>query len=234
MRHGKKFNHLTRKRGHRKAMLANMASSLIKHKKINTTVAKAKALRIYVEPLITKSKSDTTHSRRIVFRYLRDKYAVAELFREVTPKVADRPGGYTRILKTGNRLGDNAEMCLMELVDFNETMLAEPKTKKTKTRARRGGKKKTSVVSGDEKSVVSKAKTAESNIESTKEKDTKEIGGAEIKQSEETQPSKKIKEEQVKAEKGKDQLQAKEKEQSADKIEKETETTTKDKKSNSD
>ena len=123
-------------------MLANMASSLIKHKRINTTVAKAKALRVYVEPLITKSKTDTTHSRRIVFRYLRDKYAVAELFRDVTPKVADRPGGYTRILKTGNRLGDNAEMCLMELVDFNETMLAEPKTKKTKARPRRRGKKK--------------------------------------------------------------------------------------------
>lgn len=228
MRHGKKFNHLTRKRGHRKAMLANMASSLIMHKRINTTVTKAKALRVYVEPLITKSKSDTTHSRRMVFRYLRDKYAVAELFREVTPKIADRPGGYTRILKTGNRLGDNAEMCLMELVDFNETMHADPKTKKTKTRARRGGKKKTPVASGTE--------PAESNIESAKVKDTKEIKDIEIKKSEETQSSKKIKEEQGKAEK--DKLQAKGKESSADKTEKETkkeiETTTKDKKSNSD
>jgi large subunit ribosomal protein L17 len=105
-------------------MLANMASSLIMHKRISTTVAKAKALRIYVEPLITKSKSDSTHSRRMVFSYLKDKYAVSELFREVSPKIADRPGGYTRILRTGNRLGDNADMCIIELVDYNENMLA--------------------------------------------------------------------------------------------------------------
>lgn len=233
MRHGKKFNHLTRKRGHRKAMLANMASSLIKHKRINTTVAKAKALRVFVEPLITKSKSDTTHSRRIVFRYLRDKYAVAELFREITPKVADRPGGYTRILKTGTRLGDNAEMCLMELVDFNETRLADPKTKKTKARSRRSGKKKTPEVSGTELS-----EPVESDIKSTKAKDTKEIGDTEIKQSKETQSSKKIKEGPIKAEREKDQFQAKEKEPSADETEKETkkepEEITKEKKSNSD
>jgi large subunit ribosomal protein L17 len=126
-------------------MLANLASSLIMHKRISTTTAKAKALRTYIEPLITKSKEDSTHSRRLVFSYLQDKNAVAELFREVSPKVAERPGGYTRILKTGNRIGDNAEMCIMELVDFNETMLAA-ETGKAKTSARRRrspGKKKT-------------------------------------------------------------------------------------------
>ncbi len=140
MRHGKKFNHLSRKSAHRKAMLANMASSLIMHKRIRTTVAKAKALRGYVEPLITKSKDDTTHSRRTVFSYLQSKEAVTELFREVASKVADRPGGYTRILKTGNRLGDNAEMCFIELVDYNENLLTE-KTTKAKSSRRRGGKK---------------------------------------------------------------------------------------------
>lgn len=149
MRHQKNFNHLSRKRGHRKAMMANMACSLIKHKRINTTVAKAKALRTYIEPLITKSKDDSTHSRRIVFKYLQDKHAVNELFREVSEKVAQRPGGYTRILKTGNRLGDNAEMCFIELVDYNELMLAQKeekdKAKKTTRRGRRrGGKKKSS------------------------------------------------------------------------------------------
>ncbi len=141
MRHNKKFNHLGRKTAHRKAMLANMASSLIQHKRITTTVAKAKALRMYVEPLITKSKKDSTHSRRIVFSYLQDKEAVSELFREVAGKIADRPGGYTRILKTGNRLGDNAEMCIIELVDYNETMLAakEEAAAPKKRRSRRGG-----------------------------------------------------------------------------------------------
>ena len=119
MRHQKKFNHLGRKSAHRKAMLSNMAASLIIHKRIHTTVAKAKALRIYVEPLITKSKEDTTHSRRTVFSYLQSKEAVTELFREISVKIMDRPGGYTRILKTGNRFGDNAEMCLIELVDYN-------------------------------------------------------------------------------------------------------------------
>ena len=143
MRHNKKFNHLGRKSAHRKAMLANMASSLIVHKRISTTVAKAKALRMYVEPLITKSKSDTTHSRRVVFSYLQDKEAVSELFRDVSEKVANRPGGYTRILRTGNRMGDNAEMCIIELVDFNEAMLAakaEAAAPK-KRRSRRGGAK---------------------------------------------------------------------------------------------
>ena len=137
MRHGKKFNHLGRTSAHRKAMLSNMASSLILHKRINTTLAKAKALRGYVEPLITRSKEDSTNSRRMVFSYLQNKEAVTILFREVSVKVADRPGGYTRILKTGNRLGDNAEMCMMELVDFNENMLAAKEAPKVKT-TRRG------------------------------------------------------------------------------------------------
>jgi len=142
MRHRKGFNHLSRTSSHRKAMLANMASSLIIHKRITTTTAKAKALRTYVEPLITRSKEDTTHSRRVVFSYLQDKNAVTELFREVAAKVGDRPGGYTRILKIGNRLGDNADMCVIELVDYNEAMLGTEEPKQKTTRRRRGGKKK--------------------------------------------------------------------------------------------
>ena len=141
MRHNKAVNHLGRKSGHRKALLANMASSLILHKRITTTVAKAKALKSYVEPLITKSKEDTTHSRRVVFSYLKDKNAVTELFRTVAPKVADRPGGYTRVLHTGFRQGDAAEMALIELVDFNEAALATT-PKKEKKSTRRGGAKK--------------------------------------------------------------------------------------------
>lgn len=141
MRHNKKINHLGRTNSHREAMLANMASSLIKHKRIFTTTAKAKALRKYIEPIITKSKEDTTHSRRVVFSTLQDKYAVTELFKEISAKVADRPGGYTRIIKTGNRLGDNAAMCFIELVDFNDNMAKE--TKKKATRARRSRKKGT-------------------------------------------------------------------------------------------
>ncbi len=141
MRHNKAINHLGRQSGHRKAMLANMASSLILHKRITTTVAKAKALRSYVEPLITKSKEDSTHSRRVVFSYLKDKYAVTELFRNVAPKVADRPGGYTRVLHTGFRQGDAAEMALIELVDFNEAALATaPKAEKKATRRSRAKK----------------------------------------------------------------------------------------------
>ena len=139
MRHGKKFNHLGRKTAHRRAMLANMACSLIEHKRINTTLAKAKAVRQFVEPLITKSKADTTHNRRVVFSYLRDKYAVTELFREVATKVADRPGGYLRIIKLGNRQGDNADMAMVELVDYND--LYNPNSKKKKSTRRRGGKK---------------------------------------------------------------------------------------------
>ncbi len=147
MRHRKSFNHLGRTSSHRKAMLSNMATSLILHKRITTTVAKAKALRSYVEPLITRSKDDTTHSRRIAFSYLQSKEAVTELFREVAKKVADRPGGYTRIIKLGNRVGDNADMAMMELVDFNETLLAEKTKAKGKTsRRRRGGKKKTTTL----------------------------------------------------------------------------------------
>jgi large subunit ribosomal protein L17 len=146
MRHGKKINHLSRTHSHRAALLSNMASSLILHKRINTTVAKAKALRKYVEPIITRSKDDSTHSRRTVFSYLQDKGAVIELFREVAPKVADRPGGYTRIIKLENRAGDNAEMCMMELVDFNEIYTGSGKAaagKKAKPTRRRGGKKTT-------------------------------------------------------------------------------------------
>ena len=137
MRHNKKFNHLGRTASHRNAMLANMACSLIKHKRITTTVAKAKALKKYVEPLITKSKNDTTNSRRVVFSYLQDKYAITELFKEISVKVADRPGGYTRIIKTGHRLGDNAEMCFIELVDYNENMAKDKAAKKTRTRRSR-------------------------------------------------------------------------------------------------
>lgn len=140
MRHGKKNNHLSRQAGHRKAMLANMACSLIEHKRINTTVAKAKALKQFVEPLITKSKEDTTHNRRIVFAYLKSKYAVTDLFRDVAAKVGDRPGGYTRIIKLGNRLGDNADMAMIELVDFNELYNGGKKEVK-KSRSRRGGAK---------------------------------------------------------------------------------------------
>ena len=141
MRHNKAINHLGRQSGHRKALLANMASSLIMHKRINTTVAKAKALKSYVEPLITKSKEDTTHNRRVVFSYLKDKNAVTELFRTIAPKVADRPGGYTRVLHTGFRQGDAAEMALIELVDFNEAALASaPKSAKKNTRRSRAKK----------------------------------------------------------------------------------------------
>ncbi|MCF8335060.1 MAG: 50S ribosomal protein L17 [Bacteroidales bacterium] len=145
MRHRKKINHLGRTSSHRKAMLANMASSLILYKRISTTTAKAKALKTYVEPLITKAKQDNTHSRRMVFSYLQNKIAVSELFRDVVEKVGDRPGGYTRILKTGNRNGDNAEMCFLELVDYNETYTSSAEEKKTpsrRRRRRRGGKKK--------------------------------------------------------------------------------------------
>lgn len=152
MRHGKKINHLGRKTAHRKAMLANMACSLIEHKRINTTVAKAKALKRFIEPLITKSKAENnqttekgTHNRRIVFKSLRDKYAITELFSQVSEKVADRPGGYTRIIKLGNRLGDNADMAMIELVDFNEIYNADKPKKKTTRRSRRGSGSKTVV-----------------------------------------------------------------------------------------
>ena len=190
MRHRKAFNHLGRKSAHRQAMLANMASSLIIHKRITTTTAKAKALRTYVEPLITRSKEDSTHSRRVVFGYLKNKYAVAELFREISPKVADRPGGYTRILKLGNRPGDNADMCIIELVDYNEVMLAaaEEKTKTTR-RSRRGRRKSaaaTTVTPASEGTATETTDVAE---------ETQEIPATETKeeQEKESAPSKESK-----------------------------------------
>ena len=174
MRHGKKFNHLGRKAAHRKAMLSNMACSLIEHKRIKTTLAKAKALRIYVEPLITKSKDDTTHSRRIVFSYLKQKEAITELFGDVAAKVAERPGGYTRILKLSNRLGDNAQMAYIELVDYNEEYTTDkPKRKK----ARRG--KKQAVEAGistvEEAVVVEEASVTEEAVEEPKAEETTEV-----------------------------------------------------------
>ncbi|MFV0484102.1 MAG: 50S ribosomal protein L17 [Bacteroidales bacterium] len=186
MRHNKKFNHLGRKSAHRKAMLSNMATSLILHKRIETTVAKAKALKIYVEPLITKSKNDTTHSRRVVFSYLQDKYAVTELFREVSGKIADRPGGYTRILKLGNRLGDNAEMCIIELVDYNENMLKDgTKGGAKKTRRRKSGTKakaETSTVAAEAASDVAKEATTEAKAKEVKPKaaTTKKVSDTEV------------------------------------------------------
>jgi len=150
MRHGKKDNHLGRKEGHRYSLLSNLAVSLITHKRIFTTVAKAKALRIFVEPLITKSKADSTHSRRVVFSYLQNKEAVSELFREVSQKIADRPGGYTRIIKVGNRPGDAAEMAMIELVDFNDNLRKEKASSKASKGTRRSRSKKAAPAAGDE------------------------------------------------------------------------------------
>ncbi len=176
MRHGKKINHLSRQAPHRKAMLANMACSLIQHKRVSTTVAKAKALQKYIEPIITKSKTDSTHSRRIVFSYLKSKEAVTELFREVSTKVMERPGGYTRILKTGFRLGDNAQMCFIELVDYNENMLKDGGAKKSSSRRRRGGAKKATETTTEvkaEETVVEEPKKVEDVVEETKAEETK-------------------------------------------------------------
>lgn len=171
MRHGKRFNHLGRTSSHRKAMLSNMASSLIKHKRITTTLAKAKALRTYVEPLITKSKNDTTHSRRSVFSYLNDKDALNILFREISTKVADRPGGYTRIIKLENRAGDNAEMAFIELVDYNETYVkGTAKPEKKATRRRGSGKKKAASSPAAEKEAVVAEETAVAEATATEEK----------------------------------------------------------------
>ena len=163
MRHRKKINHLSRTHSHRKAMLANMACSLIEHKRIRTTLAKAKALRVFVEPLVTKSKNDSMHSRRTVFSYLKNKYAVQELFGEIRPKILERPGGYTRILKIGNRLGDNAEMALIEFVDFNELAPGKvaSKSASSKKRRRRGGKKKSSSAQAE----TQKATTAAEEVQ---------------------------------------------------------------------
>ena len=161
MRHNKNFNHLGRQAGHRKAMLSNMASSLILHKRIETTVAKAKAVRQFVEPLVTRSKEDTTHSRRVVFSYLKQKEAVTELFRTIAPKIAERPGGYTRILKTGFRLGDGADMCIIEFVDFNETYTfgreAAAPAEEAKPKTRRSRKKSTETEEGAEKKTAKQA-----------------------------------------------------------------------------
>jgi len=169
MRHSRVINHLGRTSSHRKAMLSNMATSLILHKRITTTTAKAKALRTFVEPLITKSKEDSTHSRRVVFSYLKDKSAVAELFRDVSPKIGERRGGYTRILKLGNRIGDNADMCILELVDYNEAMMGREAEKTKTTRRRRTTKKKEGAVSETTVPKASKAKA---------EKPVKEAGTA--------------------------------------------------------
>lgn len=177
MRHNKKINHLGRTSAHRKSMLSNMACSLILHKRITTTTAKAKALKMYVEPLITKSKDDTTNNRRVVFSYLKSKTSVSELFRDISPKIADRPGGYTRILKTGARQGDSAEMCILELVDYNENMLAAKDDKKGKSSRRRGAKKKadapvasaTKKVAAEPLAKVEDAKVVEEAVEETPE-----------------------------------------------------------------
>jgi len=197
MRHGKKFNHLGRTAPHRKAMLANMASSLVKHKRINTTIAKAKALRTFIEPLITKAKSDTTHSRRTVFKYLKDKYAVTELFRDIAPKIADRDGGYTRILKTGNRLGDNADMCFIELVDFNEVRISDGKsnTTETKKRTRRGRARKQAdtkdqAISKKEDNLVEDAKIVDETSVEDKETSSKEASAEDSNKKSETKDDK--------------------------------------------
>ncbi len=184
MRHNRKINHLGRTAAHRKAMLSNMAASLILHKKIITTVAKAKTLRTYIEPLITKSKEDTVHSRRTVFSYLQNKFAVKELFLNIATKISDRPGGYTRILKTGNRLGDNAEMCLMELVDFNEALLKDKQAKKAKTTRRGRSKKAKEEVATEEQVQETKPATpkkkkaapkAEETVETVKDETPEEV-----------------------------------------------------------
>jgi large subunit ribosomal protein L17 len=177
MRHGKKNNHLGRTDSHRKAMLANMASSLIKHKRISTTLAKAKALRMYVEPLITKSKLDTTHSRRIVFSYLQDKETVTELFRDVAAKVANRPGGYTRIIKLNNRLGDNAEMALIELVDYNEVYGVDTAAAEKKTTRRGRSKAKKDDATEAPATAEAPVETAEV-VEEPAAEETKEDKGA--------------------------------------------------------
>ncbi len=171
MRHGKKFNHLSRTSSHRSAMLSNMACSLIEHKRINTTLAKAKALRVYVEPIITKSKDDSTHARRTTFSYLKSKEAVTELFRNIAPKIADRPGGYTRIIRTGYRLGDNAEMCLIELVDFNEIYTAGDTKKATTRRSRRSGAKKSDATETVTEETVAETKVEETQTEEPKAQD---------------------------------------------------------------
>ena len=177
MRHGKKFNHLGGTAPHRKAMLSNMASSLIQHKRITTTVAKAKALRKYVEPLITKAKTNSTHSRRVVFSYLQDKESVTTLFGDIAIKIGERPGGYTRIIKTGNRLGDNADMCIIELVDYNELLLSDaaatPAKKSRRSRRKKKAEETTAVAHTAEVEAA-----AESAVEDAKEEAAEPVEGA--------------------------------------------------------
>lgn len=199
MRHNKKFNHLGRKSAHRKAMLSNMANSLIFHKRITTTVAKAKALKMYVEPLITKAKNDTTHSRRIVFSMLKSKTAVAELFRDVAEKIGERPGGYTRILKTGNRLGDNADMCIIELVDYNENLLSSKEDKPKKRRSRRGGAKTKETTVTPAPGKVEKVVEETSAEEVVAEPNKEEAAATEVKTEEPAQDETKADDEEKKA-----------------------------------
>lgn len=227
MRHGKKVNHLSRTKEHRKALLTNMATSLIIHKRISTTLAKAKALRTYIEPIITKSKTNTTHSRRIAFSYLQDKHAVKELFGDVAQKVADRPGGYTRIFKTGNRLGDNAETAIIELVDYNELMLEAKAEKAGKTKTRRsrrgrsGAKAKTETaakveenveeVKAEETTVEEKAPEAEAKVEAPVKEEAPKV------EEKKEEPKAEAKEEQPKAEEPKEETpKAEEKKEEAD------------------
>ncbi|MBT3301948.1 MAG: 50S ribosomal protein L17 [Bacteroidetes bacterium] len=215
MRHGKKFKHLSRKSAHRKAMLSNMATSLIMHKRISTTVTKAKELRKYIEPLITKSKTDSTHSRRIVFSYLKQKEAITELFSTVADKVAERPGGYTRIIKTGTRLGDNAETCIIELVDFNELYVKEVTKKSTRRRSRSGSKAAATTVAATdtavaaendvEEVIVEKADSTENEapkeeakVENTPEKsDVEEVKSEVVEEVKEEKKEEEVKEEKV-------------------------------------
>ncbi len=192
MRHGKKVKSLGRKSAHRKAMLSNMATSLIMHKRITTTVAKAKALRKYIEPLITKAKTDSTHSRRIVFSYLQDKAAITELFREISPKIADRPGGYTRILRTGFRIGDGAEMCIIELVDYNDNYTQSKGAKKAKAKTTRRGRGR-----GKKEALETTSATTPIVEEKTTEKTEAEVETTEV---EEKEDKKVKKEEKVKEE----------------------------------
>ncbi len=213
MRHKKKTEHLKRKSSHRKAMLSNMATALIMHKRITTTVPKAKALRKYVEPLITKAKDDSVHSRRIVFRYLQNKFAVSELFREVSPKIISRPGGYTRILKTGNRVGDNAEMCIIELVDYNENMLTVKETKAQekagKSRRRRSKKKSTA-----EEAATETQTTGQTQVKSEQQAD---MQTQETKQEKEKQQEVKQQEEKTEETKEKSKDQPKDQDQKEEK-----------------
>ena len=226
MRHRKRNNHLGRKTAHRGAMLSNMATSLIMHKRIFTTVPKAKELRKFVEPIITVSKEDTTQARRNAFSKLQNKYAVTELFQTVSQKVGDRPGGYTRIIKTGNRLGDNASMCFIELVDFNENMLSESTTKKTRTRrSRRGSSSAAATAAGAE--TVAKATDAKATKKESSKKDTlKAENEAKVKETKEVKEPVEVKETDAKAEvKVEETAEVKEVEAKVDEAQKENKKT---------